>query len=364
MGLLTRWKIFQGGRAGGTSIHSPSARRRTHGERGGGIGEMTYASNLNFGRGTAVAGGRGELCLLWLCSPSFDLAFRTSENANQPNHRHVVPRQSTIQPPAFGSMASSAFVSCALGRCWYWLVPRRGRSRPPPPWPSPHSPNPFGPAYALEEIPQERSVEQVENARSPKRNSGWSGQTVCTWEEFALSGDPLKKEAAAEAEPAEPYEPGVVDRLVDKVDAALSTKLKKSQIDEYKKAYGSDGTGTEEDPFVVKFLPGGKFLAIELRRVTSPRACQLTPIARPRPISPLLNRPTAPPHLAPTTQPAIFTLLPMLAAPRRSPQPADLGHPDKVDRTPNFGLCHLRRRNRVEYLCLGRGGDADRVPRA
>lgn len=123
------------------------------------------------------------------------------------------------------------------------------------------SPNPFGPAYALEEIPQERSVEEVEASKSVKRSSGWSGQTVCTWEEFALSGDPLKKEAsdsaAAPAEPEEPYEPGVIDRLVDKVDAVLSTKLKKSQVDEFTKAYGGDGVGTEEDPFVVKFVPGG-----------------------------------------------------------------------------------------------------------
>lgn len=124
------------------------------------------------------------------------------------------------------------------------------------------SPNPFGPAYALDEIPQQESTDELEAGRSVKRHSNWSGETVCTWEEFALSGDALKKAAGSDAASAsaveEPYVPGVVDRLVGKVDAALSTKLKPSQIDQFTKAYAGDGVGTEDDPFVVKFIEGGK----------------------------------------------------------------------------------------------------------
>lgn len=119
-------------------------------------------------------------------------------------------------------------------------------------------PSPFGTAYVLDPLPPALDPDDPEAAsnKHQRRNSlgGWSADTLCTWEEFAVD-DKLVDGVTVSSPRAKQ---GWVERFIPKVDRALTSRLSGDQIKVYTDAYSKEGYGTPQDPFVVRYLDGGE----------------------------------------------------------------------------------------------------------
>lgn len=115
-------------------------------------------------------------------------------------------------------------------------------------------PSPFGPAFALEEVPPplrpSASDPEPASSSSNKRDSGWSEATL-SWSEFALDeGAGKLVHSTAEEGVASSWS----ERARDWTDERWGPHKRESGVIKWRDQYEREGYGVHSDPFVVRWL--------------------------------------------------------------------------------------------------------------